>query len=107
SVAADTRLAMISEAPKIVSRLFGKLDAMRHFNSGCDCAMAGAVIGAVARPRAADLRNRRRFIGGVSPFTATGRSLGLMQRGTHCVRQKGPGRPRGPPIIGIMHASAI
>ncbi len=28
--------------PKIVSSDFGKLDAMRHFSSGADCAMAGA-----------------------------------------------------------------
>src|SRR5262249_15778564 len=44
------------------------LEVIRHFNSGSDCAMAGAAIGAVAMPRAADLRNRRRFIGDVSLY---------------------------------------
>jgi hypothetical protein len=34
SVAAATRLLIVSAAPKIVSRLFGKLDASRHFTSG-------------------------------------------------------------------------
>src|SRR5262245_11827606 len=46
----------------MVSRLFGKLEASRHFSSGVLCAMTGAAIGVAANPNAADLSNRRRFI---------------------------------------------
>jgi hypothetical protein len=46
----------------MVSRLFGKLEAHRHFISGMDCAIAGAAKVLAARPTPADWMNVRRFM---------------------------------------------
>jgi hypothetical protein len=71
SVAAATFFEIISAVPKIVSRLFGKLEAQRHLISGCDWAMAGAAIVVAAAPTPAVTRNWRRFIRFDSPGFAT------------------------------------
>src|SRR5262245_23249491 len=46
----------------MVSSDFGKLDVNRHFNSGIDCATAGAATADAASPAPLALRNSRRFI---------------------------------------------
>ena len=44
--------AMISAPPYSVSSDFGQLAVIRHFNSGIDCAIAGAAIAAAPTPPA-------------------------------------------------------
>src|SRR4051812_31338812 len=46
-----TSFATVGEAPHNPSRLFGKLDVIRHFNVGVDCAIAGEAT-ATAAPAA-------------------------------------------------------
>src|SRR5665647_597837 len=62
SVASATAFENTSQAPKMVSSDFGKLDVRRHFSSGLDCAIAGLAIAVAARPRPAAPINCRRFI---------------------------------------------
>src|ERR1700761_1168592 len=60
---------MISAAPCSVSSDFGQLVVMRHFNSGIDCAMAGAaMLAAPAAPNPVTLIKSRRFMEFPSPF---------------------------------------
>jgi len=61
-VADATRLEMTSAAPKMVSRLLGKLDARRHFTSGAPCANAGAAPAARMPAMPVCLMNLRRSI---------------------------------------------
>jgi hypothetical protein len=50
SVASATALAKASDAPKIVSSDFAKLEVSRYLICGADCAMAGFAMAAAARP---------------------------------------------------------
>src|SRR5581483_3222901 len=59
-VAAATRLEIVSAPPKMVSRLFGKLDARRHLTSGRPWAMEGAASAPAGTPTPAVFRNLRR-----------------------------------------------
>src|SRR5262249_47819857 len=63
SVASPTILANTSAPPCSVSSDFGKLVVNRHFNSGIDCAMAGAATAVdTATPAPAARKNSRRLI---------------------------------------------
>jgi hypothetical protein len=46
----------------MVSSDFGKLEVMRHFTSGEDCAIAGEATAATAAPVAETFKKSRRFI---------------------------------------------
>src|SRR5437868_5514297 len=63
-----TRLAKYSAPAYNVSRLLGQLAARRHLSSGCDCAIAGAAIAAVASPTPPAVTKERRFILVLLPF---------------------------------------
>src|SRR3712207_1738529 len=60
----------------MVSRDFGKLEAMRHFTAGIDWATAGMATAEPAAPTAAAFRNSRRFIVGPLLWAGGPRSSG-------------------------------
>src|SRR3954447_2234971 len=63
SLASATYFEMVSDALKGTSSDLGQLVVQRHFNSGIDCAMAGAAtVVDAARPMPAVFRNCRRFM---------------------------------------------
>jgi len=75
SVASATYFEIVSDALKGTSSDFGQLVVQRHFNSGIDCAMAGAAsVVDPARPTPAVFKNCRRFM--ALPFQLDNRRPG-------------------------------
>jgi len=72
SVASETYLEKVSQAPNSVSSDLGQLAVNRHLISGIDCAIAGAATADPAIPAPATLRNSRRFMGVFLLITGAG-----------------------------------
>src|SRR6201994_1678753 len=80
----------------MVSSDFGKLEVMRHFSSGADCAIAGeATAAAAAAPVAETFRKSRRFISSLLLLGAFSHVLASPPGGRCRLRQIEGFRSRG------------